>query len=308
MDRSWKNRAKLRNDDNQETSNRLDLGNLGILIPKAKLGQSFNCQLSGGIKMRRKMIVLLGVTILAVGLTGAGQQRRSVDDREYTEREDINQTYELSAGARVELSVISGSVDVETTNGNTAQVHIVRMGETRADLDCYKIAIEHTPNSLIMRHRQERTAECENIRAKQIVTLRLPRNVDLKLNAISGPVTIGELDGTLRLSGISGRVEVAQALGYSEISGISGVLSISVPRLSERGMRVSGISGKVELRLANSLNADLNVSGVNGDVDAAAPNVSLSKVGHSRFAGRVGSGGSVISVSGISGSVTFRGE
>lgn len=261
--------------------------------------------------MRQKLTVLLSSAILTLTLaplTGASPQRKHVDNRDYTEREDINQTYELAPGARVELSVISGSVDVETTSGNTAEVHIVRMGETRQDLDCYTVAIEHTPGSLIMRHKQERTDECQNIRARQQVTLRLPRNVDLKLNAISGPVKIGEIDGALRLSGISGRVEVAQALGYSEISGISGVLSISIPRMSERGIRVSGISGKVELRLASDLNADWNVSGINGEVNAAAPNVTINKVGHSNFAGKVGAGGSVISVSGISGSVTLRSE
>lgn len=261
--------------------------------------------------MRLKLITLLSIAISALviaPLSRANSQRKHMDDREYAEREEINQTYELAPGARVELSVISGSVDVETTSGNTAEVHIVRMGETRKDLDCYTVGIEHTPTSLVMRHRQERTDECQIIRARQVVTLRLPRNVDLKLNAISGPVKIGELDGTLRLSGISGKVEVAQALGYSEISGISGVLTITVPRLSERGMRVSGISGKVELRVASDLNADLNVSGINGDVNAAAPNVTINKVGHSEFRGRVGSGGPGISVSGISGSVTFRGE
>ena len=261
--------------------------------------------------MRQRIIVLLSATILTgmlPTLIASGQQRKHIDDRDYTERKEINQTFELTPGSRVELSVISGSVDVETTNGNTAEVHIVRMGETRADLDCYTIAIEHTPSSLVLRHKQQRSGECQNIRAKQQVTLRLPRTVDLKLNAISGPVKIGELDGALRLSGISGRVDVAQSLGYSDISGISGVLSISIPRMSDRGIRVSGISGKVELRLAGDLNADLNVSGINGDVNAAAPNVTLNKVGHSHFAGKVGSGGSVISVSGISGSVTFRGE
>lgn len=261
--------------------------------------------------MRQKYIALAGIAILALTLaplTGAQSQRKHVDDRDYAEREEINQIYELAPGARVELSVISGSVDVETTNGTAAQVHIVRMGETRKDLDCYAVGIEHTPTSLVMRHRQERTDDCQNIRARQQVTLRLPRNVDLKLSAISGPVTIGEIDGSLRLSGISGRVAVAQALGYSDISGISGVLSITIPRLSERGIRVSGISGRVELRLASNLNADLNVSGINGDVNAAAPHVTLSKVGHSDFRGRAGSGGSVITVSGISGSVTFRGE
>ena len=261
--------------------------------------------------MNKKLISLCTVTVLLLllaPLSGASQERRDVDDRNYPEREEINKSYELAPGARVELSVISGSVDVETTGGSVAEVHIVRMGETRKDLDCYTIDIEDTPGSLIMRHKQERTGGCSNIRAKQQVTLRLPRNVDLKLNAISGPVRIGEIDGSLRLSGISGRVDVAQALGYSDISGISGVLSISVPRLSDRGMRVSGISGKVELKLASNLNANLTVSGINGDVNAEAPNITLSKVGNSEFSGRVGSGGSVISVSGISGKLTLRGE
>ncbi|MFY9553447.1 MAG: hypothetical protein WAV20_11675 [Blastocatellia bacterium] len=261
--------------------------------------------------MRQRLIVLMSITtlfLMIAPLSGAQQQRKRIADSDYVEREEINQTYQLEPGARVELSVISGSVDVETTSGSAAEVHIVRMGETRKDLDCYTIGIEHTASSLVMRHKQERTDECQNIRARQQVTLRLPRNVDLKLNAISGPVNIGEIDGSLRLSGISGKVDVAQALGYSDISGISGVLTITIPRVSERGMRVSGISGRVELRVASALNADLSVSGINGDVNTAAPNVTINKVGHSNFSGRVGSGGAMISVSGISGSVTFRSE
>jgi len=246
--------------------------------------------------------------LVVAPMSSATGQKNQKDDRDYAEREEINQSYELAPGADVELSVIAGPVDIETTNGNTAEVHIVRMGETRKDLDCYTVAIDHTPNSLIMRHKQMRTDDCQNIRSKQQVTLRLPKNINLKLNAIAGPVKIGEIDGSLRLSGISGRVDVAQALGYSDISGISGVLSIAIARLSDKGIRVSGISGKVELKLAGDLNADLTVSGINGDVNAAASNVTINKVGHSNFAGRVGAGGSLISVSGISGSVTFRGE
>ena len=79
--------------------------------------------------MRKKLTIALSVAVLALmvaPLTGAGQQRKHLEDRDYTEREEINQTYELAPGASVQLSVISGSVDVETTTGNTAEVHIVR--------------------------------------------------------------------------------------------------------------------------------------------------------------------------------------
>ena len=54
--------------------------------------------------MRQKLIVVLSITVLAVllaPLTGASPQRQHVDDRDYAEREDINQTYELAPGARV---------------------------------------------------------------------------------------------------------------------------------------------------------------------------------------------------------------
>jgi len=233
-------------------------------------------------------------------------QSKYSDDSDMAEREEIRQSYELAPGARVEVSTIAGSVDIETTTGQMAEVHIIRMGKTRKDLDCYKINIEHSANGLFIRHQQGREDICSTIQARQRVTLKLPRNVALKLNAIAGPVTVGEIDGTVRLSGISGKVEVAQALGYSDISGISGVLSMNITRISERGVRISGISGRVEIRAASSLNADLSVSGINGNINNDAGNVSLTKTGHSEFSGRIGSGGAQISVSGISGSVVFQ--
>ncbi|HEV7906028.1 MAG TPA: hypothetical protein VGO96_19465 [Pyrinomonadaceae bacterium] len=42
------------------------------------------------------------------------------DDSERTEREELRQTYQLSANARVELSNINGSIDIETSEGNAA--------------------------------------------------------------------------------------------------------------------------------------------------------------------------------------------
>lgn len=261
--------------------------------------------------MRHKLTVLFAIAAIALTIapisSNANAQRGRTDESfDYPEREEIRQSYELQSGARVELSIISGPVTIETTSGNTAEVHIIRSAQTRTELDCYQIAIEHTPTSLVMRHKQDRTDPCYNIRSRQRVTLRLPRAIDLKLNAISGPVKVGEIDGTLRMSGISGPVDVAQSLGYSDISGISGVLTINVSQLGARGLRVSGISGRVELVLVEGLSADLSVSGVNGDIDNAASNVTLNKVGLTDFRGRVGAGGSPISVSGISGRVVFR--
>jgi hypothetical protein len=257
--------------------------------------------------MHEKLVTfLLTVTLaLAIAPQSPSAQQKHYDDSDMPEREEIRQTYELAPGARIEVSTIAGSVDVETSEGNRAEVQIIRMGKTRKDFDCYKINIEHSPASLLIRHQQASEGACRNVRDRQRVLLRVPRNVDLKLNAIAGPVTVEEIEGTLRMSGIAGKVEVAQALGYSEISGISGSLHMKISRLGQRGIRVSGIAGRADFRIAEDVNADLSVSGLLGDIDNGA-NVTLTKVGISNFRGRIGSGGPPISVSGISGSVAFR--
>lgn len=217
-------------------------------------------------------------------------QSKYRDDSDMAEREEIRQSYELAPGARVEVSTIAGSVDIEAASGQVAEVHIIRMGKTRKDFDCYKINVKNSPDLLSISHEQKGDDICQTIQSRQRVTLKLPRNVELKLNAIAGPVIIAGIDGPMHLSGIAG------------------VLSVKMESVSERGVHISGISGTVLIQAASSLNANLTVSGLNGNIniDNAASNVSLTQTGNSNFKGRIGSGGAPISVSGISGSVVFK--
>src|SRR5215470_11555904 len=221
--------------------------------------------------MRNKLIALCAVAALFLVLmpqTLKTSAQAGYDDvRDLPEREEINQTYKLAPGARVELSIVAGPVTIETNTGDTAFVHIIRSAETRDELDCYRVDIENTPASLVIRHHQNSASSCYSVRSRQRVTLSLPRNIDLRLNAISGPVKIGEIDGNIHLSGISGRVNVEPALGRSEISGISGVLVMNISKLSDHGIHISGISGRVELHLAGDLNANVSVSGILGNID-----------------------------------------
>jgi DUF4097 and DUF4098 domain-containing protein YvlB len=256
--------------------------------------------------MKKNLIALLLVTI--VGLTLAPQsfsanaQKNYGEDRDFTERDEINQTYELSSGARVEVRGINGTVDIETSSGSTAEVHIVRSARTREDLNYRKIIVEHTGSSLVVRSEKENERGEHNVR--QRVLLRIPRQVDLNVSGVNGRTNVGEIDGPVRLSGINGAVDVAQAAGYSDISGINGRVRINITRLSDRGIQVSGVNGGVELRFAEDLNADLDVSGINGSVNTDVPNVSvIGKFNRQNFRAKIGSGGTPITVKGVNGSV-----
>ncbi len=243
-------------------------------------------------------------TVIWASLPAEAQDERREPQRDLPEREETRQSYQLAPGASVELATISGAVDVETTTGNTAEVHIINSARDRNDLACHRFAIEHTPARLAIK--QESTPRrCYNVPTRQRLMLKVPRDVNFEARAISGDVRIGEIDGHLRLRGLSGDIEVAQASGYSELSGLSGNVTITVGRLGERGLRVSGTSGPVELRLADELNADIQVSGLSGDLTVENANVVLSRVGSSSFRGRIGTGGVPISVTGASGTITI---
>jgi hypothetical protein len=266
--------------------------------------------------MKTKTSILLTViclVLVSVGVSIEGNAQRHDSRRDQTkeaindlpERDSIDQTYRLSAGARVEVRGINGTVDVESGTEGTAEVHIVRSARNAEDLNFRKVLIEHTGNSLVIRGEQEKDKWGHRDReVRQRVMLRLPRQVDLSVNGINGRVDVGEIDGPVRLSGINGKVEVGQAMGYSHISGINGRVNITIAQLGERGIHVSGVNGGVELRFVDEVNAVIDVTGINGSVNADVPNVVLQgKIDRNNFHATIGSGGNPIKVSGVNGHV-----
>lgn len=272
--------------------------------------------------MKKQLFVLsfIAVFVLALSqpLSFAAQQRErrhatdtvtrnqndDNSDSDLREKDEFHQSYQLAAGARVDVQGINGSVEIETAPGSTAQVNIFRSARTREDLEFRKVIVEQTPTSLVVRGEKESNGMGRNRDVRQRVTLSLPRQIDLGVSGVNGRVGVGEIDGPVKLSGINGKVEVAQAMGFSNISGINGRVKMTITRLGEQGIHVSGINGGVELFFAEDLNADLDVTGINGNVNAEVANVTiLGKVDKQNFHAKIGSGGSPIKVNGVNGHV-----
>jgi hypothetical protein len=229
------------------------------------------------------------------------------DDAEFTERDEFRQSYTLAPGAQVRISGMNGSVDVDTSSGNVAEVYVLRTARTRSDLDYHKVIVEQTATGLVVRGENERDSggwRGDNHQVRQRVSLKIPRNVEFTASGINGRATVGEIEGPVHLSGINGRVEVAQARGYTDINGVNGSVTMTIAGLTERGIRVSGVNGHVELHFAEAVNADLTVSGINGSVNADLPGVTVQgRISRSSFNAKIGAGGAPINVSGINGSV-----
>ncbi|MEK6289014.1 MAG: hypothetical protein AABO57_25115 [Acidobacteriota bacterium] len=251
-------------------------------------------------------MVVLGVAPQSLSSTGRQRERdRDSEDRDFSEKDEFRQSYQLSAGAHVEVEGINGTVDIETAPGGTAEVTVIRSARNRADLEYKKVIVEQSASSLVVRGEKDRDRSFgRNRDVRQRVMLKLPRHIDLSVSGVNGRVGVGEVDGPVRLQGINGKVEVAQAMGYSDISGINGRVKITISRLGERGIHVSGVNGGVELMFSEELNADLDVTGINGSVSPEVANVTVfGKIDRQNFHAKIGSGGAPIKVTGINGHV-----
>ena len=196
---------------------------------------------------------------------------------EFKETVEFNETYRLSSGFRVELFNINGPVYVECHDTDEAQVHILRRAANRTDLDHGRVIVEQGDEALVVRGAEEGAVINE-------VTLKLPRQITLVVEDISGPLSIGEVDGpvsvssvsgqcqiaragALKVKSVSGNVEVGQLNGGLSVFSVSGSVSAGIAGLDENGVHVKSISGPVELFFEDQVDADMNIEQVSGAID-----------------------------------------
>jgi len=214
----------------------------------------------------------------------------------YQERDEINRSFSLPARARVEVSAISGSVDIKAIDGDSAIVEIERTARSRAELDCNQVVVEQAAGKLTIHSENQGGQGCNNIQVVHRVRLSLPRHVDVSVQGVSGPVNIGEIEGALRISGNSGKINLSQSGSGSRIAGNSGSVAIKLRKLDTRGLELSGNSGAIELYVDEGVNVDVKVSRNSGSVSSELPNVEFIKTGAADYYARIGSGGPTINV------------
>ncbi|HYK19140.1 MAG TPA: DUF4097 family beta strand repeat-containing protein, partial [Pyrinomonadaceae bacterium] len=285
--------------------------------------------------------VLTSVMMLACGIPRAGLTTETAQRSDFQERDEINRTFQLAPGARVEVSSIRGPVEISNTDSATAEVQIIRSARTRADLEYHKIEVEQTASGLVIRGVQEPDQrQRQNIQVNHHVILKLPRRIDLSVKSVSGSIKVADVDGQTYVSSISGSARIGDVGGKLEVSSISGnlevgnvgadarVMSISgnlglgqvngslevssvsggvhatLLSLSPQGIHIKSVSGSVEIGFKSEINADFDAESVSGQVYLEMPNVirdSESKPPNVRA--RIGAGGTPITISSVSGNI-----
>lgn len=219
--------------------------------------------------------------------------------------QEEHKTYQLSAGAHINVSNISGPVSVEATDGSVAEVHIYRTARNPDDLAYRKVSVEQTSSGLTIQQKNDGT-EHSSIDLLNRVVLKVPRQVSVSGKSISGDFNVAGISGAVDLNGISGSVEAKQLNGALTVSGVSGNVRVAVARINDTGLRVSGVSRNVYLGLASNLNAELSVGNTTAGVSNKIDGLALASVGPSNYSARLGSGGPRIEVSNVTGFIVLQ--
>jgi len=279
--------------------------------------------------------LLTSVLMLACAAPSLAQRN------DFKERDETNQTFELSPGARVEISSIRGSVKIVNADTATAEVRIIRTARTRADLEYHKIEVTHSGNSLVVRGIQEPEERRErNVQVDHQVILTLPRRIELsatsisgsvrassvegrvnagsvsgsvnisnitgklEVNSVSGSVEVGNAGTDVRVNSVSGNVGMGQVDGSLEVSSVSGGVKATLNSLSPQGIHIKSVSGSIEIGFKSDVNADFNAEGISGQVYLDVPNVVRDSEEKSpNVRARIGAGGTPISIFSVSGNI-----
>ena len=261
--------------------------------------------------MMAKAAILAGAAAAALvlgvgGAAGAGQHSQEVgDSRDMPAREEFRQTYRIAPDGTVRVRGIAGPVSVETIDGgDTAEVYILRMAATERELRCYRTDVRSSPDRLSIEHVQdEHDQECNRIRSRQQVRLRVPRSVNLDFATVAGALDVAPIDGMVRLEAIAGATALA-GVRTAEIDAIAGPLSIGLAG-GGQDVRISSVVGPVELNLARGVDADLHVDSVIGSVRSLASDLEMVNEDGS-YRARIGAGGGSVRLSSVVGSVELR--
>lgn len=237
----------------------------------------------------------LAASLMLLAVQGATQKR------DYPERKEIHQTYDLAKNALVEVDTIAGSVVIETSETRVAEVNAILSSPTRADLDCNRITIEQSAQGL----RINGLSTCSITRGTQQVLIRLPIQTNLGLRMIAGSVKVAALDGVLRLDSIAGPADVGR-VASAEISSLAQGLKLELSEVRAPGIRISSVTGEIDFRVSDNLNAELFVSSLVGLIENDTAARALAKTRDSDYRFRFGGGGNSIEVSSVRGAIRIH--
>ena len=187
------------------------------------------------------------IILVALAVAGVAQADRMVDE-----------TRPLAADGRVEISNISGEINVIGWSGDGVSI----TGKLEDGVE--ELAISSGGSRLSIEVELERRTRHNG---SAYLTIKVPRTADLEIETVSANISVDGVMGELQLESVSGRVEISGETRSVEASSVSGdVIATSTSGSSE----LESVSGDIVVRHATGR---LEAAVVSGHIEIEGGNL-----------------------------------
>ena len=189
-----------------------------------------------------KTLLLVGVVSLSVACSAGSSSEGDARAR------TVERTVAMSPGGVVEIANVVGLINVQGWDRAEVQV-VARLGRDVERLDVLQEA-DRTRVRVVLPRRG-------NIKGSSDLTVRVPRDASVEVNAVSADVTVSETTGRQVLKTVSGNVQTQIEAADADITAVSGDVRL----------RGAGLATNVQV---NSVSGDLLLENFAGLVDAVS--------------------------------------
>jgi DUF4097 and DUF4098 domain-containing protein YvlB len=222
-----------------------------------------------------------------------------------TEREEVNQTYQVGKDARLSLSNLNGAVTISGWDKSTIEVKATKTTSgSRERLDDVTINFDMKNDHLRIDVDYDDTKQWHNDGVSVEFEIQVPHAIDIKdIKLVNGDLEISDVDGDVAASSVNGEVAGDQLGGEVHLSTVNGGVSLKSV-IGKDSIDLSSVNGSVTLMLPRKVNAKLSASTIHGDIRGELGH-GVTHAGNSMDA-VLGNGGMRIELSTVNGDIRIR--
>lgn len=245
-------------------------------------------------------------TFTALWVLGLGAAFAVAADQPY--EETLDQTFAVSAAARVSLDNVNGDATIEVWDRDEVRVLAVKRASTASLLADLRIDIDASGDRVAIDTHYPTTHGFGGSTSVEY-TLTVPRRASLhSIELVNGDLRILDVEGGVEAECVNGDIRATGLAGTVELESVNGAVELEASVLGP-GDEVSleSVNGSIDILLPAGADTTVHAETVNGRItNDLGLEVRKGRYVGSSMRGVVGSGGAELSLETVNGPISVR--
>jgi hypothetical protein len=226
----------------------------------------------------------------------------------------------VAPGSAVEIRNVNGGIEAGAASGNQVEVVAVKKVKEGNPADLKIEVVKHAGGVTICAvypaNDGEPANECKPEGGRMKIrkgyegnvafTIKLPASVRLQGRTVNGGIKTASLGGPADLATVNGSILVDSAAEVRAKT-VNGSVTAKMDRTDWKGeLELTTVNGSVKVELPASANTEVKGGTVNGSIESDFGLPVEGKWGPKRVSGKIGSGGRLLNVNSVNGSLQLR--